>query len=426
MNNKPKVAIIGAGLAGLGAAVYLHEQADICLFEASSVGGGRARTLNRTLANFSELDNGQHILLGAYESTLNLLKQIGVDEEETFFRSPLKWWMDSGFQLNCPSVFAPANLIIAVLLAQTLSLSEKIGCLKHFDALRKVAVDDTVQNWLQQNFVATKLQQNFWHPMVLATLNTPVEEASILTLSRVINSGLIATQHASDLLLPKKSLSAIFVAPALAFLAQKKARLVLNHRVKILNGAGLKQVSLDDEQFDAVIVATAPSQASDLIQDKSTQTHLNTLQYAAICTVYLRYQEKISFPFPMVGITEGTAQWLFDRKALTGAKNEVAAVISCMDEHTDKIQLAQKVHQDVLKWCPGLADPVDTKVITEKRAGFKSTVNRPLPSVHALSRQGIYLAGDYMHPFFPATIEGAIQSGQIAAAQCLLDWKNHG
>ena len=92
----------------------------------------------------------------------------------------------------------------------------------------------------------------------------------------------------------------------------------------------------------------------------------------------------------------------------------------------DKIQLVQKIHQDVLKWCPLLSEPVASKVIMEKRAGFKSTVNRPLLAAHALSEQGIYLAGDYMHPFFPATIEGAIQSGQIAAAQCLLDWKNHG
>ena len=83
--NKPKVAIIGAGLAGLSAAASLMNDAHVQVFEASKIAGGRARSLNRAETDFGPLDNGQHILLGAYQSTLNLLHQAGVLEKDVFF-----------------------------------------------------------------------------------------------------------------------------------------------------------------------------------------------------------------------------------------------------------------------------------------------------------------------------------------------------
>lgn len=424
MKKKPKVAIVGAGLAGLSAAVYLHEEAEVHLIEASSVCGGRTRSLSKSIDDFAELDNGQHILLGTYQSTLNLLKRINVDQKESFFRAPLRWWMDNGFQLNCPKLPAPFNLVFAIFLAKGIDFKSKLSCLKDFAKLKFAKKDETVKSWLDRNRVASKLQQDFWYPLVLATLNTPISEASILTLKHVANDGLLEAQASSDLLLPAKPLKELFSLPAIEFLSQKKVKLKLNHRVKSIVSDPEKGVWVDDQMFDAVILAVAPFHAISLLEDKNTQILLDGLQYAAICTVYLRYKEKINFPFPMLGVADGTAQWLFDRGALVGADNEVAAVISCVTDNVDKETLVKKVHQDILKWHPNLEEPIAFRVITEKRATFKSTPTRPKLTVTSLSRPGIYLAGDYMHPRYPATIEGAIQSGQIAADRLLLDWNN--
>ena len=421
---KPKVAVIGAGLAGLSAAASLIHDAHIQVFEASKIAGGRTRSLNKPEADFGPLDNGQHILLGAYQSTLDLLRRANVTEE-AFFRAPLRWWMDSGFQLKCPSVFAPLNLAWGVLSAQGLNFSLRLECLKTLSALTKVKTDSTVAKWLNEQGVAYILKQNFWTPLVLAAMNTSMEEASILTLAQVVQNGLLKSRTASDLLLPKKPLNNILGAPLVDYLKTHGVRVSFEHRVQSLvdQNAG---ILVDDVFFDRVIIATAPHQCTHLIPDNIAQERINKLQYTAICTVYLRYGQKISLPFPMVGIANGTAQWLFDRGVLAGKNDEIAVVISCVAPIEDKEDFVHKVHLDVLKWCPDLPAPVDYRIITEKRATFRAVANRPQISTSILANKGIYLAGDYTHPFYPATIEGAVQSGQIAATQCILDWKKNG
>ncbi len=327
--SRPKVAVIGAGLAGLSAAASLINDAQVQVFEASKIAGGRTRSLNRLQPDFGALDNGQHILLGAYQSTLELLRRAGVTENEAFFRAPLRWWMDSGFQLKCPHLFAPLNLAWAVLNTQGLSFSLKLECLKTMSALTKVKVDGTVEKWLNEHDVAYTLKQNFWTPLVLAAMNTPIEQASILTLSQIIQNGLLKSREASDLLLPKQPLNDIFGAPLVRFLETNGTKVIFERRVESVveqeNG-----VLVDDTFFDRVIIATAPYQSAHLISDKVAQEKINKLQYTAICTVYLRYGQKVNLPFPMVGIAKGTAQWLFDRGVLAGSPNEIAVVISCV------------------------------------------------------------------------------------------------
>ena len=423
--SKPKIAIIGAGLAGLSTASSLINDAHIHVFEASKIAGGRTRSLNKPESDFGPLDNGQHILLGAYKSTLDLLHRAGVEEQEAFYRAPLRWWMDSGFQLKCPPVFAPLNLAWGVLTAQGLSFGLRLECLKTLSALTKIKTDNTVAKWLNEQGVAYILKQNFWTPLVLAAMNTSMEEASILTLAQVVQNGLLKNRAASDLLLPQKPLNDIFGDPLVDYLQKNGVRVSFEHRVKsiIEQNTGFL---VDDVFFDRVIIATAPHQSTHLIPDSIAQERINKLQYTAICTVYLRYKQKVTLPFPMVGIANGTAQWLFDRGILAGRADEIAAVISCVPPIEDKDDFVQKVHQDVLKWSPDLPSPVDYRIITEKRATFRAVADRPQVSTGALANKGNYLAGDYTHPFYPATIEGAVQSGQIVATQCILDWKKIG
>lgn len=432
--NRPKIAIIGAGWAGLSAALALHAQAEVVLFEASQISGGRARSLNRpdfstdSLANQTEssltaLDNGQHLLLGAYRNVLTILEQVGVLTEEVFLRLPFSWYLVDGIQIKCPHLPAPWHILVGVLTAKHFSLRDKFSLLKNTAALKNFSGEDlSIHAWLWDQNVSSKEVANFWQPLVLAAMNTPLSIASTQTLARIMQESVLKNRLDSDLLLPIKSLNELFVEPVSAYLKKHHVPIYLGQRVHELNAQGVGNVWVDGVQFDRVIVATAPYHAAKILTHEPTQKALNELQYAAITTVYLRYDQTISLPVPIVGLVKGTAQWLFERGKLSGGDNELSAVLSCADQwgHLKTDELVQKIHQDVLRCCPDLAAPISFQVITEKRATFLAAVKRTRIDASTLAKQGIFLAGDYMHPSYPGTLEGAVVSGQIAAAQCLL------
>ena len=118
LQNRPKIAVIGAGWAGLSAAVMLARDTDLTLFEAGRQPGGRARTLTGDNHGFSFLDNGQHILLGAYHGVLRLMKEIGSNPKTAFLRLPLQWHMHEGLQFRTRFLPAPLHILSGVLLAR--------------------------------------------------------------------------------------------------------------------------------------------------------------------------------------------------------------------------------------------------------------------------------------------------------------------
>ena len=140
MNTKrPKIAVIGAGWAGLSAAVSLIHRADISLFEAGRQAGGRARALSGKDDGFSFLDNGQHILLGAYHGVQTLMQHIGVQPESAFLRQPLRWYIHEGLQFQTASLPAPWHLLVGILRAKNLSFSLRIKLLSDMSALQRWA-----------------------------------------------------------------------------------------------------------------------------------------------------------------------------------------------------------------------------------------------------------------------------------------------
>ena len=183
---------------------------------------------------------------------------------------------------------------------------------------------------------------------------------------------------------------------------------------------------MNDEVFDAVIVAVAPYHAVHLFPEDTPsyiQTTYQNLQYHSITTVYLRYAVSVHLPAPLTGLADGTAQWLVYRGALGLPANEVAAVISVSD-HVGAFksqEWAEKVHADVKRICPYLDEPEAVRVITEKRATTACMPDSSLPDFAWLHQRRIYPAGDYLHPRYPATLEAAVQSGLTTAEMCLAE-----
>ena len=134
---RPKIAVVGAGWAGLSAAVSLARRADVTVFEAGRQAGGRARTLAGNSDGFSFLDNGQHILLGAYHGVLTLMEHIGADPEAAFCRLPLQWYIHEGLQFQSTNLPSPLHILPGILRAKKVSFSLKIKLLSDMAALQR-------------------------------------------------------------------------------------------------------------------------------------------------------------------------------------------------------------------------------------------------------------------------------------------------
>lgn len=428
---RPKIAVVGAGWAGLSAAISLARRADVTVFEAGRQAGGRARTLVGNTDGFSFLDNGQHILLGAYRGVLALMEHIGADSEAAFCRLPLQWHMYEGLQFQGTNLPSPLHILTGILRAKNISFSLKIRLLSDMGALQRYVrgkrADLPVAQWLRQRNVPRRLVAEFWQPLVWGALNTPLEQASLRILCNVLSDGVWADKSGSDYLLPKRDLGAIIAEPALAKLKQFGADIFLETRVGRLKNLPDGRVVVNDEAFDAVIVATAPYHAVHLFPEDTPdyiQTTYQNLRYHSITTVYLCYAVPVHLPAPLTGLADGTAQWLVYRGALGLPTNEVAAVISVSDYvgAFKSQEWAEKVHADVKRIRPYLDEPEAVRVITEKRATTACMPDSSPPDFAWLHQRRIYPAGDYLHPRYPATLEAAVQSGLTAAERCLADF----
>lgn len=423
--SRPRVAVIGGGWAGLSAAAALADRAAVTVFEAGKVLGGRARSVAAAGSGFDFLDNGQHLLVGAYHRILALLRRAGVAEEHAFLRLPLTWYLADGMRFQAARLPAPGHLLYGIARGQNMTWRDKAALLRQMRALqgwhRRGAADVCVGEWLTAQGVDARGRQQFWQPLVWGALNTPLAQASTRRLAHVLADGVWRQRQDSDMLIAHRDLGASWVEPVADLLRRQGVRILCSQRVRRLDG-GAAGVCVDGEAFTRAVVAVAPYHVAALLpQATALGQALQALTYHAITTVYLRYAHTVPLPRPVVGLVQGTAQWLFSRGALGGDGSEVAAVISLSDQlppHTPA-QWAAAVHQDLQRLFPALPPPVASRVITEKRATVAATPGYAPPPPDVLAHEHVYLAGDYMHPRYPATLEAAVQSGETAAWMCL-------
>lgn len=421
----PRVAVIGAGWAGLAAAITLAPAANLVLFEAGKVAGGRAR---RVMLDGMALDNGQHILIGAYRESLRLMRQVGVDPARALASAPLCWHQVDGVQLQCPALPAPWHMLAGLLGARGLGWRDKLALARVLTWLRvrrwRIGQDVAALDWLRQHGQGRTVLDGFWTPLILATLNTPPAQASMQLLANVLRDSLGAAQaDASRLLLPRTDLGALFAEPALQWLAGTGAQLRLGQRVRHIDWHAPRP-RVDGDAFDAVLIATAPYHAASLAADERLSVMLKAWQYQPITTLYLRFEGRVRLPQAMTGLQRGIGQWWFDREALTGEAGLVTVVISAAGEHDtlSRAELTARVLAELQQHVPDLPPLAASWQITEQRATFAANVGLARPAPRLGVKSG-YLAGDWLCADYPATLEGAVRSG-IASAQALMqDWK---
>jgi hydroxysqualene dehydroxylase len=431
--NNRHVIVVGGGMAGLAAASLLASRGmQITLLEAAEHLGGRARSVAIEYnSQVHQLDNGQHIMLGAYSETLKLLDRIGVPESDAFLRTPLNLDMRldrrSAFKLATPSYLpAPFNQLVGFLLCEGLSLGERLHVIQFMLKLKKskfqIAKDVSLENFLQQNQQTSNIITLLWEPLCLAALNTPIKIASSKIFLNVLRDT-FNSQRSTDFLLPKRDLSQLFSQPVATYLKTHHVNILLSQRVKsIAQHDDGYVVSTKTARFEAshVIVAMSPLRMRNVLTGLPKLKHIaaqtKSYEYQPIYTIYLQYARDTTLAAPMLGLTGSLSQWVFDRGILCGQNGLMAVIISAEGAHQLLTQdaLALRVAQELQAAFPQLGKPLWHKVIAEKRATFSCKVNLPRPA-HLTPYPKLYLAGDYTYADYPATIEGAVRSGAACA-----------
>lgn len=432
MSQVRRVAVIGAGWAGCAAAVELtRRHHHVTVFEAGRIPGGRARAV---AINGHTLDNGQHILLGAYRDTLHLMRSVGLDPRRALLRLPLQICYPAGgdgMDFAAARLPAPLHLLAAMWRSKGLTRQDKLALTRFSTTARwmnwRLNDDCSVAELLQRFDQTARLVRLLWQPLCVAALNTPIECASAQVFLAVLRDSLGSRRAASDMLLPRLNLSALLPQPALDFIIRRGGVVKLGTAVKGISPDG-GQWSLQTgdavDRFDAVIVATAPAAAVGLLQGVADIEAIAALSHEPITTCYLQYAQGIRLERPFFALEENVAaarfgQFAFDRGQLDPSQSGMlAVVISCSTEAiaVGHDVLAAAVAQQLADafHLPALSRPSWSQVITEKRAGFSC---RPalLRPVNQTSAAGLLLAGDYTAGEYPATIEGAVRSGRAAA-----------
>ncbi|MFH2134292.1 MAG: hydroxysqualene dehydroxylase HpnE [Pseudomonadota bacterium] len=424
-----KVGIIGGGYAGMAAAAELAAAGiPVIVFESAKQLGGRARGVDY---HDTQLDNGQHLLLGCYRETLRLIERVGGVVERDFLRLPLQLDLHHHLELRAPSLPAPLHLLFALLNAKGLSWRERIKAARFMLALRvmdfRLPQDMTVAELLELHGQDAGLTLKFWEPLTIAALNTPISKASAQVLLNVLRDALNRKRADSDMLLPRLDFTSLFPQRAAAFVERNGGTVHLSCGVEAIvpdGGAIALQTAQGTQRFSHVICAASPAVAERLLSPlpelTDTVRQIAALEHQPIYTVYLQYPAQVRMPHPMIGLHQRFSQWLFDKGRIAGQHGLLAAVISAEGIHQqlDQDALAEKVAVELREEFGIVEVPLWSKVIAEKRATFCCAPNLRRPAQQtALPR--LLLAGDYTAGEYPATLEGAVMSG-IGCARSLL------
>jgi squalene-associated FAD-dependent desaturase len=447
------VAVVGAGWAGLAAALTLAEAgAAVTLFDSAPIAGGRARTtmLDTPLGRFA-LDNGQHLIVGAYREALALIDELGAGG--ALRRHRLELTAPSGLSLRAAGLPAPLHLAWALLRAGGLSLSERGAVVRLMASLKRdrwqPPTGETVETMLGRLHQPARLAERLWAPLCIGALNTLPVFACARSFAAVLRDTLGSDRGASDFVTSEIPLGGLLPEPALARLRELGAVVRLRETARALKpgprgwtidtGAAAGENSeaqappgAGGGAFTSVLLALPPWAALRLATPLGLDVSpLRAFDAEPIATVWAFWPAEAAPMLPAWSLLDEDpardrhGQWLFDRGTIVsnGQRAHAAGIVISVASRLatlapDRVVAGVAAQlQDAFGGPP----PSAMRLVTERRATFRCTPDRPRlePGLFASAAPGLWLAGDWLWPDYPATLESAVRSGRQAAARIL-------
>jgi squalene-associated FAD-dependent desaturase len=415
--------VVGGGLAGIACAIRLAEAGvKVTLLEARRRLGGRATSF--TDASSGEtLDNCQHVALGCCTEFLAFCGRLDVLDLMEW--SDTQWWVEAGGRtstLRPGRLPAPAHYAGSFAAASFLSLAEKIAVASAL--LRIVSRDPQEDAGRTFGEVLREMEQpagaiaKFWSPVIVSACNLDVDRVAATLAEKVFRDGFSGSRDAGQIALPSVPLVRLY-DPAIRVIESLGGRVLFGARAQAVDGGG---VTLSDGTRlcgEAVISALPLDRAAEVVQGAGTRADFEAMVregVSPILGVHLELDRPV-LEQPHAVLVDRPTQWLF-RKSSDGSR--VHAVISAADEwmELDEAEIVARIMDDIAACIPGgsAAKVVRARPVKERRATFAATPRfeaaRPAPGSDV---GGVVLAGDYTATGWPATMEGAVRSGNAAA-----------
>jgi hydroxysqualene dehydroxylase len=431
--SKQTVVIVGGGWSGLACALRLVQSGfQPILYEAAPEPGGRAKRapLIDHLKQSIWRDNGQHLLLNGCHAIQSLCKEIGVALPKTDFH-----YTDGHRELNLKGRRGRLGLIVGLLNARGFSWRERQrlcqGLLKLQMRNWQSADQQTVEDWLFTSKQPANLIRDFWAPLALAILNTPLNQAAMTRFAPVLRDTLGRGCEALSILQPITELTTSIVAPMVKAITAGGGQLCCGQRVIAINRHSDSTSTIfrlrfhDGSQIEAsqVILALPPWALSRIDLPFPLRGLPEHFGSQPIATVYLGFEAGLRLPAPLVQIAGPTPDdariWAMDR-AHCGEPGVIAVSLSAEGPWTklDNDTLARRCVQSLL---PLMSEETNRtpclwhKVVTIHRATYATTCDAMIPPQALTPMPGLFLTGDWTHPEYPATLEAAVASGRITA-----------
>jgi squalene-associated FAD-dependent desaturase len=436
--NDPDVVVVGAGFAGLSAAVRLAARgARVLVLEARSRLGGRATAF--TDASTGDLvDNGQHVLLGCYRETLAFLGAIGATDGVRFqplLRLTMIDRTGRRSRLACPALPAPLHLVAAVVEWDALDWRDRLSIthmatpLKLARSQRRVAASpgETVEDWLIRHGQTERLREMLWRPLALAALNQAADQAGAVVFARVLAELFSTDPWASAIGLPVRPLDEVYAEPARRFIEANGGQ-VRTGMTAAVETAGDRLVSVvangERWQPQHVIAAVPWFALTDLFEPAPPALHdvLDAARRTAaspITTVNL-WLDRPLIDEPFIGLPGRVIQWVFDKSQIFEGRASHLSMVSSGAEALVGLpneSVAALAHAELLDALPAAhsAKLLRSSVVRERQATFSLAPGQPPRPGSATGIRGLHLAGDWIATGLPATIESAVRSGHAAA-----------
>ena len=427
------VVVIGAGVAGLTAAVRLAQAGKrVLVLEARPRLGGRA-TAFEDKATGALVDNGQHVMFGCYHETLALLATIGAEDHVRIAPALDVPFVDARgrkTRLRCPDLPSPLHLLGGLLDWDALRWRDRWAAGRVWRAVRACRnrrpsqlERQSVREWLLQLRQSRRLRDMLWEPLAVAALNEPADVASAEAFAKVLALMFSDGARNSALVLPNVPLDQMYAEPARAFIEGHGGHVRVNAPAKVqAKETGVTGVRVAAETVPCTVaISTVPWNVfPTMFESVPAPLHdlvslTERIVSRPIVTANLWYDRKVTDD-EFVGMPNATIQWVFEKG---GASSHLSCIVSGAIELAERSneEIVAIARADVEERLPRAhaATFLRGVVVRERHATFSTAqpgLRRPSP---VTPLPGLFLAGDWIDTGLPGTIEGAAKSGRLAA-----------